>query len=322
MAPTSIKEVYMSGIKAFLTISGFDQHEYFDTACKSALVGLTMKGFDRYHAKTHPAGGKVKLPFTLSASRRCAAFVADGAIIDGHEHMPEHSRYMARMRQHLAMDFGIYFMLRKSEFIFKPTKDAPAVRQQLSFFDNKGTSIPYNEIGLTAASQLYFNVNFSKTDQLGNGRVSSHIRQEGNVCCIVQRMEHFIRISRDKYEAAQDSPIFEVPSLPRLTSEHLAKLMKATATLLGLPADKVSAHSLRYGGATMLAAAGFPEYVIANYGGWAEGSQSLRRYTRPTTAMITKVSEHMSGSASFAVGDELMMHIIASEATRPAPTVK
>ena len=67
-------------------------------------------------------------------------------------------------------------MLRKSEFIFKPTKDAPAVRQQLSFFDNKGTSIPYNEIGLTAASQLYFNVNFSKTDQLGNGRVSSHIR--------------------------------------------------------------------------------------------------------------------------------------------------
>ena len=101
----------------------------------------------------------------------------------------------------------------------------------------------------------------------------------------------FICISRDKYEAAQDSPIFEVPSLPRLTSEHLAKLMKATATLLGLPADKVSAHSLRYGGATMLAAAGFPEYVIANYGGWAEGSQSLRRYSRPTTEMITKVSE-------------------------------
>lgn len=183
MAPTSIKEVYISRIKA-LTISRLDQHEYFDTACKSALVGLTMKGFDRYHAKTHPAGGKVKLPFTLSASRRCAAFVADGAIIDGHEHMPEHSRYMARMRQHLAMDFGIYFMLRKSEFIFKPTKDAPAVRQQLSFFDN-------NEIGLTTASQLYFNVNFSKTDQLGNGRVSSHIRQEGNVCCIIQRMEHF-----------------------------------------------------------------------------------------------------------------------------------
>jgi len=54
----------------------------------------------------------------------------------------------------------------------------------------------------------------------------------------------------------------------------------------------------------MLAAAGFPEYVIANYGGWAEGSQSLvRRYTRPTTEMITKVSEHMSGSASFAVRD-------------------
>ena len=66
--------------------------------------------------------------------------------------------------------------------------------------------------------------------------------------------------------------------------------MKATVTAMGLPADRVSTHSLRYGGATMLASGGYPEYIIAMYGGWAEGSTSLRRYTRLTSAVIGDVS--------------------------------
>ncbi len=44
---------------------------------------------------------------------------------------------------------------------------------------------------------------------------------------------------------------------------------------------KPTSHSLRYGGATMMAAAGFPQYIIAIYGGWTENSTSLRIYTKP-----------------------------------------
>ena len=82
--------------------------------------------------------------------------------------------------------------------------------------------------------------------------------------------------------------------------------------LLGLPCDKVSAHSLRYGGATTLAAAGFPEYIIAFYGGWSQGSSAMRRYIKPSNDIVKKVSSHMtrpqSPRAVQAVVNQLLAH--------------
>jgi integrase len=100
--------------------------------------------------------------------------------------------------------------------------------------------------------------------------------------CIVAVMEEYFRRTHLLGALPGDS-LFSVPGLPTLTSTVLSGVMKATVTAMGLPADRVSTHSLRYGGATMLASGGYPEYIIAMYGGWAEGSTSLRRYTRPTS---------------------------------------
>ena len=54
--------------------------------------------------------------------------------------------------------------------------------------------------------------------------------------------------------------------------------------------------------------------MIAQYGGWAEGSESLRIYTRPTKLMIDRVSKQMSEGGSSSAEHELMMHIIAIDA--------
>ena len=61
---------------------------------------------------------------------------------------------------------------------------------------------------------------------------------------------------------------------------------------------KATSHSLRYGGATMMAAAGHPQYLIAMYGGWTEHSKSLRIYVKPSAAMTQLVSKHMVESIS------------------------
>jgi integrase len=70
------------------------------------------------------------------------------------------------------------------------------------------------------------------------------------------------------------------------------------ATVTAYSGDKfgkrVTSHSLRYGGATMLAAAGLPHYIIAMYGGWSQDSQSLKLYTKPSTNMVNIVSRHMA----------------------------
>jgi integrase len=70
--------------------------------------------------------------------------------------------------------------------------------------------------------------------------------------------------------------------------------MKAIVRHQGLDDTKVSAHSLRYGGATMLATAGLPSYVVAYFGGWSEGSMMVRRYAQLGGQMLNDVSKVMS----------------------------
>ena len=104
--------------------------------------------------------------------------------------------------------------------------------------------------------------------------------------------------------------MWNVPGLPPLTSDTVATLMKATCTLDGLPADKISAHSLRYGGATTLAAAGYSEYIIAFYGGWAEGSKAMKRYICPSNVISRTVSHQMATAESSLLVQEVVNQLI------------
>ena len=69
---------------------------------------------------------------------------------------------------------------------------------------------------------------------------------------------------------------WRTPDPERATDTDVAGAMKKIAVHLGWESSKVSVHSLRYGGATMLAAARLPQYVIQYFGGWAEGSKSCQ----------------------------------------------
>ena len=74
--------------------------------------------------------------------------------------------------------------------------------------------------------------------------------------------------------------------------------MQDTVTASGITNTRnLTSHCLRYGGATMLAAAGFPHYLIAYYGGWSPDSDSLKLYTRPSDEMHKIVSAHMATMA-------------------------
>ena len=73
-------------------------------------------------------------------------------------------------------------------------------------------------------------------------------------------------------------------------SDDVAAAMKKIVVHLGWSASKISAHSLRYGGATMLAAAGLPQYVIEYFGGWAEGSKSAKFYMQVSGRSVADVS--------------------------------
>jgi hypothetical protein len=237
---------------------------------------------------------------------------------------------LAIRRLHLAMLFGIFFLLRKSEFLDETpvrgaggaaaaadgaagaatsrTKKSTAQRRFVVFYDEANREIPYERIGITRASRIMFDVHRGKSDQFGKGRFNSHSRQASGTC-LVTLMEEYFRDTRDKYKVKETDPIFQGGDLPRLTSDGLKQAMRLVAERLGLPADRISAHSLRYGGATLMASAGFPEFIIAQYGGWVEGSESLKVYIRPTRETIDSVSRHMASGGNATAEAELLMHV-------------
>ena len=136
---------------------------------------------------------------------------------------------------------------------------------------------------------------FSKADQSGWGRIlHHHAAAEGEGHCVVGRLEEYIRMSHADFGAREEDLLFHVTGLACLTTDMLSSVMRGTCRALGLPDTRVSAHSLRYDGATTLAAAGFPEYVIAFYRGGAPGSKAMHRYIQPSDEAVRAVSSHMS----------------------------
>ena len=174
------------------------------------------------------------------------------------------------------MAVGIFFMLRRSEHLVGlQRKGSPRLTRRLVvFYDAKNRKIPYSEVGgRVKAQKVALNIAFSKTDHSGFGRRTYHMRQGDKLrdVCIVSILEEWIKMTRDKYKATLDQPLYHIPGLPDLTLEVLHRIMTDTVKSLGVEDKGIRAtsHSLRYGGATMLAAAGFPEYLIAPYGGIA-----------------------------------------------------
>ena len=97
---------------------------------------------------------------------------------------------------------------------------------------------------------------------------------------------------------SQGESLYAIHGYEKFTIDDLHKVMQYTLDDLHIPGLRATSHSLRYGGATMLAAAGFPVYTIAMYGGWAPDSKSLRFYTKASEQMVGLVSAHMARMAS------------------------
>jgi len=308
MAPQSIITVYLPGILNLMQLNRLPSAPLFAAAIKDPAVDLVHKGFKRLYHMVHPASSSLKIAFTACSAFRAFQLLQSGSISDGASHLSLSLRFLTRLRFYAAMMFGIYFLLRKSEFLFKPGKIAPPLRSCCIFLDAAKNIIPHHLIGVTKARWLVFHVGQSKTDQHGNGRVNTHEAQpEG---CIVSIMEEYFRITY-LLGALPAHNLFDVPGLPTLTSASISRVMKDTVSSLGLPASRVTTHSLRYGGATMLASGGYPEYIIAMYGGWAEGSVSLRRYTRPSLELVNNVSRHMQSMRLINIEDDLLALTIA-----------
>ena len=82
----------------------------------------------------------------------------------------------------------------------------------------------------------------------------------------------WINDTRNNYGVEETDELYYLPGFGSLKVNHLNMVMQLTIDSLNLPGcqKRATSHSLRYSRATMMAAAGFPHYIIAMYGGFKD----------------------------------------------------
>jgi hypothetical protein len=102
-------------------------------------------------------------------------------------------------------------------------------------------------------------------------------------------------------ELKKGQPFFSYRSEWTLSYEVLSKAIKKVATCMGLDGRRYRPHSLRIGGASMLAAAGLPDYVIQKQGRWK--SLAFLEYIRLGKRSFDMALEAMVNPMLLTVGD-------------------
>ena len=288
MKPSSIEGSYLSHINNYFTTSRIKNE--FWAASKSNIVRLILRGYERIYYAMYPINGSRKFAFTIELVNHLSAAVAKykpGWLL---------IKDLVDMLQ-LAMVFGIYFLLRKSEFLPCQHERSPngIAWSCINFFDKDGRIISWDSIEVSKAKTIQIKIGKSKTDQSGIGRIRMHQRVDGKQC-IVRKVAIWAKHCRMHYGMNEQDYLFRKKGQEALINDATVSLaMKFIVQLLGWETTKVSPHSLRYGGATMLAAAGLPQYDIEYFGGWAQGSKSLRVYAQQLgSEAVTRVSRIMS----------------------------
>ncbi len=137
----------------------------------------------------------------------------------------------------------------------------------------------------------------SKTDATGKGKRIPFIRREVHpptcVYDIVTILYQYVVATRP----ARGKPFFHIPELYwSLSPAHYNLRLRTVAAKHGLDPARVHSHSVRIGGATVLAAAQVPDYVIMAMGGWA--SAVYLQYIRPSMQIYAAAQDALA-NASF-----------------------
>lgn len=265
-----------------MELRGLNPH--FPEARRHRRLQLTFRGLKRVFHHIHPQSQSRRLAVTLSMVDHMEAALGP---------VQCQSAQVIRMIDDLAIRMGIYFLMRKSEYL--PTGQSRGAKwRHLTFYDEQGNIIPRSSLRAGQAHSVVNRIPFSKTDPCGRGRIIQHYRQPPPSPCIVSKLEAWAIFARDKLGAINDRYLFEIRGTCIVSTSRLVSTLRAIADHLGIHSGAISLHSLRYGGATMLAVAGLPQYIIEHFGGWSPNSKSPQTYIQLGGQSVATVSRAMS----------------------------
>jgi hypothetical protein len=278
--------VYLSGVRYYFKVANRDIKFLVSAWISSARTAMTLQ-----YRRDNPVAGKKALPFTcdMLVFAKSKTFNT-GSVID------------AAITS--CMEFAVVCMARVSEAIPGAAGVDHWLRSEDVLFGLKtGGVVPSHEVGVVPwhrIQSVIFTIRSAKNDMEGEGHRFEYLSQ----CSSAARA---FDIVEDMYSWAcraqlkKGQPFFSYRSEWTLSYEVLSKAIKKVATCMGLDGRRYRPHSLRIGGASMLAAAGLPDYVIQKLGRWK--SLAFLEYIRLGKRSFDMALEAMVNPMLLTVGD-------------------
>lgn len=204
-----------------------------------------------------------------------------------------------------AMRLAHLLMLRVSEYTI--TKANHFIRgQDISFCLDDDSHVASPQVSYSLASRIsgvLIDVRSAKNDKYGAGHRFYFARNPTNSSqCICTVLLEWALIALP----TMTQPFFSYRSMWRLSRRDMSGALKAVAVLARLDPSRVSPHSLRYGGASALAAANTPSYLIQQLGRWK--SLAFLHYIHLSEGLLATAQAVLSDPRAFTVADIQRFH--------------
>jgi hypothetical protein len=262
LSPQTI-HVYKCGVAAWFK-SKFLNHDFM----LHPVFAQLASSLEIQWRASHEVAETRRLPYTIQmfVMLRDRVCCADGPM--------DHARVVAAM-------ICLVLLTRKSEIL--PTADDHYMRADDVSFKMRSTRVPGGPDVIISSSVAYLHdkrdllgvvpfVRSAKNDQEGQGSryYFPVIKVEGNVSfCFASEM--FRWAQRARMLPGDPFLTYRGPALPDprwLDYKSFLTAVKTAAALCGFDPKRFGTHSLRIGGATILAAAGHPNHYIQKMGRW------------------------------------------------------
>lgn len=173
---------------------------------------------------------------------------------------------------------GLCGLLRASEFVSKAPYGCTLRRSHITFGQGRVDILLVR----------------SKTDTFEEGVTITVFATSGHSLCPVSWLRDiYDNHSKDK---SPDAPAFQKPDGTAVTYYQLQTFLKKIAAEAGVSASRVSAHSLRIGGATTLFELGYLPDVVKRLGRWV--SDCYQRYQRLGDSVLRSIAKAFVTTAS------------------------
>jgi len=282
--PTTVS-TYLAAIKFMLKTSGVDISFFSSPVVSAARTGMCML----FRQNVLKADERT-MPVTVD-------FIISTISIFGSVDQPQRQVVV------VAMVLAFTCLFRSCEYLGKYRVKARDISFEFKVCGSTNIFVSAFDLNLLSLSRkdlcgVLINNEAAKNDPEGEGYRFHYPRQISSV----EVAFDIVEILFDWAACARLSPGDPFVSYRRkwvLSYSTFQKAIKLVARNLGLDERRYSTHSLRIGGATLLAAAGLPDYMIQLIGRWK--SLAFLQYIRSNESMFSKALSVLSNPNLFTI---------------------